>query len=90
MKANEFIRKHGWKEAKGVCNGIFTGCVTYKWAELNTDDLKRYVDAYELVNECGGLHKAKERVAMEERMPNPNVFYVLVVAGAIDDVESCQ
>ena len=53
-------------------------------------DLKRLVESHELVEECGGLDKAKERVALEEKLLNPNVFYVLVVSSAIDDVESCQ
>ena len=44
--------------------------------------------ANELVKECGGLAKAKERVSLENGLPNPNVFYVLVVSSAIDDVES--
>lgn len=52
-------------------------------------EVKRLVESHELVEECGGLNKAKERVALEEKLPSPNVFYVLVVSSAIADVESC-
>lgn len=57
---------------------------------VKMDDLKRLVESYELVEECGGLAKAKERVSREEGLPNPNVFYVLVVSNAIADVEECN
>lgn len=58
-------------------------------SDVCINDLKRLVESWELVEECGGLAGAKERVSREEGLPNPNVFYVLVVSSAIDDVESC-
>ena len=57
---------------------------------ISSAAVKLLVESYELVEECGGLTKAKERVSQEERLPNPNIFYVLVVSSAIDDVEACQ
>lgn len=57
---------------------------------FNTSEIERLVESHELVEECGGITKAKERVAQEERLPNPNIFHVLVVYNAIADVESCQ
>lgn len=109
MKANEFIKKFGWGEAKKTSNPKYetidndlhycTGIKDYTDGFddyepcpdcVNIADLKHLVESHELVEECGGLDKAKERVALEEKLLNPNVFYVLVVSSAIDDVESCQ
>ena len=91
MKANEFVKHYGWDKATIALNrcidegkGLVVGGV-----EVSIVDLKRLVGSWELVEECGGLAKAKERVSREEGLPNPNVFYVLVVSSAIDDVESC-
>lgn len=84
MKANDFFKAMGLKAIKQFLEND-----NIRTKEMH-DELKRIVESHKLVDECGGLHKAKERVALEERMPNPNVFYVLVVASAIDDVESCQ
>ena len=50
MDAVKFIKIHGWKEAKSVCNGIFTGCVSYEWVQSNIDELRRYVEAYDLLD----------------------------------------
>ena len=84
MKANEFFKAMGLKAVKQFLEND-----NIRTKEMS-DELKRLVESHELVEECGGLDKAKERVALEEKSPNPNVFYVLVVSGAIDDVESCQ
>jgi len=82
--AVKYFKKHGYRHCKSACmqNGWLN---TGFWVRL-----KRLVESHELVEECGGLDKAKERVALEEKLLNPNVFYVLVVSSAIDDVESCQ
>ena len=95
MKANEFFKKHGLAEVKilltSPSHGFFFKEDFYKHYGFDIyEDLKRIVESHELVEECGGLDKAKERVALEEKLLNPNVFYVLVVSSAIDDVESCQ
>lgn len=93
MKANEYIKQSGINKAKkGLKLCIDSGKELHviHGGKIDLDDLKRLVDSHDLVEECGGLDKAKERVALEEKSPNPNVFYVLVVSGAIDDVESCQ
>ena len=86
MKADEFLRDNGIVKCSRIVDDLTE-------QEVDSDfvkDLKRLVESHELVEECGGLDKAKERVALKEKLPNPNVFYVLVVSSAIDDVESCQ
>jgi len=95
MKANEFIKKFGLKLAQRDIAALDSGFIKHDdflehYGFDILDDLKRLVESHELVEECGGLDKAKERVALEEKLLNPNVFYVLVVSSAIDDVESCQ
>ena len=84
MKANEFVKKFGWEEAKIICNGVFTGVVCYKWVELNIDELKRLVESWDLVELCGGLEVAKNLD------PTLLTGWVESVNKAILDVESCQ
>lgn len=88
MKANEFVKNCGIDSAKSLLK-MGSGYCDIMGCEFHTDSLKRLVDSHELVEECGGLAKAKERVSQENGLPNPNVFYVLVVSSAIADVESC-
>lgn len=88
MRANEFVKNCGIDSAKSLLK-MGSGYCDIMGYEFHTDDLKRLVESYELVEECGGLAKAKERVSHENGLPNPNVFYVLVVSSAIADVESC-
>lgn len=49
MRANEFIRKFGWDEARLAVKGLLPMHEGYPVFDYNSDDLKRYVDAYELV-----------------------------------------
>jgi len=81
MKANEFVKKFGWEEAKIICNGVFTGVVCYKWVELNIDDLKRLVKSHTMIQSFGSLEDAKEYESM---------FGSGLFTQAIADVESCQ
>lgn len=88
--AVKYFKKHGLEASKKLIEIGFGFCSLEDGLSFHTDQLKRLVDSHDLVEECGGLDKAKERVTLEEKSPNPNVFYVLVVSSAIDDVESCQ
>lgn len=90
MKANEFVKRFGVDDAREYLCGASFWEIDGKPIAPCVDDLKHLVESHELVEECGGLDKAKERVALEEKLLNPNVFYVLVVSSAIDDVEACQ
>lgn len=59
MNAVEFVKKHGWEEAKKASESIFNGDVTYKREEINIDDLKRLVESWELIQSLGGVEKCK-------------------------------
>ncbi len=91
MKANEFVKKFGWEEAKIICNGVFTGVVCYKWVELNIDDLKRLVESHELVEKHGGLLNVKNSFQMERDCGGVDMTpFGKKLYQAILDVESCQ
>ena len=77
MRANEFIKKFGIEHSKDVANGWITN-----YENTNLDDLKRYVDAYELVASWGGLADAKVAVKVSRHKK--------YLKRAIADVESCQ
>lgn len=65
MNAVDFIKKFGWGEAKRILRDA-RGCASvrlYDKYKFSTDDLNRYVDAWELVQSKGGLDKAKEIIA---------------------------
>jgi hypothetical protein len=52
MKAVDFIRKFGWNNSIGVV----VNCEKYHPVyQLPADDLRKYTDAYELVQSYGGL-----------------------------------
>ena len=55
MNAVEFIKKFGWEYAKHILTDDAPLVM-----DLNYADLKRYVDAYWLVQDLYGLDKAKE------------------------------
>ena len=62
MKAIEFIKKFGWVRSQRLvidsdgCSGIRPSCGGY----IDRGDLKKYTDAYELVQSYGGLDEAKD------------------------------
>ena len=65
MKAVEFIAKFGWELAQRDVVCLETGSIT-KADFLNhygfeiLDDLKHYVDAYELIKKLGSIQAAKD------------------------------
>lgn len=59
MNAVEFVKKHGWEEAKKASESIFNGDVTYKREEINLDDLKHLVESWGLIQCLGGVEKCK-------------------------------
>lgn len=122
MKANEFIKKHGWEEVKRIVTTYvnsthvaddaraFINDVEYKnqcpWfadslnSMVTMDDLKRYIDAYELMQSFGGLVEAKRnlesidfRIAVKtwfgQALLNQK-FYRSKLNQAIQLVEECQ
>ena len=61
MKAIEFIKKFGWTVTKDLSNMDNTsiGYLSVEHHGLNQQELKRYIDAYELVRKFGGIKRAK-------------------------------
>lgn len=90
MKANEFIQKFGWNDAR-VCI-LNCACPEDRWlmrhgnlvSDQDFDDLKRLVESHELVESYGGLYQAR-------KVAHKNCFeYPVRLLQAIADVESCQ
>lgn len=88
MNAVEFIRKFGWDHTKYLLEdtelsefAIHSNCAgKYSMDTVSVSDLKRYVDAYELVESYGGLACCKNHIG----------FLSDLMRQAIADVESCQ
>lgn len=93
MKANEFFKKHGLAEVKilltSPSHGFFFKEDFYNHYGFDIyDDLKRLVESHELVEEYGGLDKAK---AQAERFRlNTCIKMHGFMCRIIADVESCQ
>ena len=79
MRANEFVKKFGYKH----------NAVNLKYSPLNQHaELERLVESHELVEEYGGLDKAK---AQAERFRlNTCIKMHGFMCRIIADVESCQ
>lgn len=84
MKANEFVKKYGWDEAKRVlvdCENQHRG-LAVGGCIVNIASLKRLVESHELVEKLGGLVLAKLYV--------PDHYKSDRLKQALADVESCQ
>ena len=92
MKANEFVKKFGWNDAR-VCI-LNCACPEDRWlmrhgnllSDQDFDDLKRLVESHELIEQYNGLFEAKELIRVSPKMTSE----LREVAAAIADVESCQ
>ena len=83
MRANEFVKKFGWEYAKHILTDDAPLVM-----DLNYNDLKPLVESHELVEEYGGLDKAK---AQAERFRlNTCIKMHGFMCRIIADVESCQ
>lgn len=82
MKANEFVKQHGWEYSKHIVNEDSVILI-----DLDYNNLKRLVDAHELVDSYGSLVNAKNR-CYPSKFIDLNKYYAL--KQAILDVESCQ
>jgi len=97
LKANEFVKKFGIKEAKKVLHCMddasefkiyMPGDTWDKPTLIDAVGLRRLVESHELVEYMGGIDKAKEQayvLAMEVDGFNP-----AKIEKAITDVESCM
>ena len=98
MKANEFVKKFGWNEAKEAlkrviwCETAYCSMLGHGCFKSNSDccvdinDLKRLIESHELVKEHGSLGGAKEYA--DSVYTAPEVAERL--HAAIADVESCM
>lgn len=84
MRVNEFIKKFGWCYAKHVVSNP-EGFKSYL-GDTSADDLKRYVDAYNMVQDLYGLDRAKEYA--DSKYTAPEIAEPL--KKAINLVEECQ
>ena len=82
MKANEFFKAMGINAVRQFLEND-----NIRTKEMH-DDLKRLVDSHELVEEYGGLDKAKEQA--ERFKLNTCIKMYGFMCRIIADVESCQ
>ena len=82
MKANEFVKKFGWNQAKIHLEKM----KSERWINSFFNDLKRLVEAHELVSDYYGLARAKEHAESNYTAPELRA----ALKQAIADVESCQ
>lgn len=59
MKANKFVKKYGWDEAKKHLEWMTRVGARRDIHGWFMDDLKRLVESYELINSLGGIEQAK-------------------------------
>jgi len=106
MKANEFVKKFGWDEAKELIvkhekcympdvfdmwsDELQDFVLATKHASFDMIDLKRLVESHELVESKGGLIKAKEILADNPVWCSGSKRYSSPLERAIADVESCM
>lgn len=92
MRANEFIKKFGIEHAKYLLEdttleyfAIWSQCAGKSFQDtVCVKDLKRYIDAYELVQSYGGIDAARKEA-------HKNCFeYDAELLRAITLVEECQ
>ena len=86
MKAIDFIQKFGWDYAKERLDY----CKNARLVGMEID-LKRYVDAYELVQNRGGLDEAKDHTMVLALIEEYEQLKQLQKAIAlVEEVESCD
>lgn len=92
MRANEFVKKHGWDYSKLFGNGWITFDGNCAESSVDRGDVKRLVESWELVEKHNGLINAKDDLDVANRFSMPTVFGtpVNLLKQAIADVESCQ
>ena len=69
MKAIEFIKKFGWAKAIYVINTDFlTNGEQSQLSGVIVSELKKYTNAYELVQQYNGLFEAKELIRISLKL----------------------
>ena len=96
MRANEYIKKYSIDKAKELVSSIINTIsvnehvcipcfITDDGQLIDYNDLKRYVDSYEWVEQYNGLFEAKELIRVSPKMTRE----LTVLEAAIADVEDC-
>lgn len=95
MKANDFVKKYGWEEAKKVIKNAHWEDISYgnghyysnscSKDDVLLDDLKRLIESHDLLEKLGGLDKAEDFYNSFGTPSGEHRIYQ-----AIADVESCQ
>lgn len=90
MKANEFVKEFGLDYAKHLTVKIDASGTFYlnDEREVLISDLKRLVEAHDLVDGWGGVEKTKERI--EWAIVNKNFYAADMMKHNVRMVESCQ
>lgn len=83
MNAIEFVKKHGLEHSKDVANGWITN-----YEDIDLNDLKQIVEAFELVNLHGSLKLANHYAMKKTCLSEENTVNDLW--DAINLVEQCQ
>ena len=85
MKVVDFIRKFGWEKAKECLE--FGKNYTDSDIRAKHDDLKTYVDAWELVQKMGGtIDEIKEHVRVTERNLKRGVYFKCTIERNINRI----
>ncbi|AUX86884.1 hypothetical protein C3F34_19985 (plasmid) [Acinetobacter sp. ACNIH2] len=91
MTAIEFVQKFGWG-ASQYWTGRFNAVNEVEEKFINTqfrDDLKKYIDAYELVQKFGGLEEAKDEY-FSCIQNNENGSHISEAITLVESVESLK
>ena len=89
MKANAFVKKYGWESANLAVKRLIPMTEGVPVFDYGSEDLKRLVESWELVESYDGLFEAKIYADSEYRsLSVPQITRRL--KQAILDVESCN
>ena len=87
-KAVEFVKKYGWESANLAVKRLLPMTDVVPVFDYGSEDLKRLVESWELVEKVGGLNKAKADLASTDYNSEQDFYENL--KQAIADVESCN
>lgn len=90
MKANEFAKRFGWEKSKMAVKKLLPMEDGMPVFDYNSEDLKRLVESYELVESYGGVSKAKADTRLLTCFGDNDFFREVTLKKSIVDVESCN
>ena len=87
-KAVEFVKKCGWESANLAVKRLLPMTDVVPVFDYGSEDLKRLVESWGLVEKVGGLNKAKADLVSTDYNSEQDFYENL--KQAIADVESCN